>query len=364
MKIVFRISKLGFGGAEQVFISVARELQKKHQVQVIFAVDSETGKNISVVKKLGFKVISLNASRTLNSILPLAKLINKERPDVVISAYTDTNAACLLSKVVALYNVPVIVSEHASLNEHWQNHSNLKKKILTFYVSWIYKLANKVLCVSKGLEQQVNNLLKQPSKTLTIYNPVRFAESIINKGNSSETINLVAVGRVVPQKDYSTLIKAIAIIKKQRNVQLKIVGGTTHVAEYDKAKALIEDFQLADNIEFIGYSDSVETYYKNADIFVLSSAWEGFGNVIVEAMAFGLPIVSTNCNYGPSEILENGKYGRLADVGDSEAVASLIIEEANTALVPTETLIARSKDFSEEKIANQYYALINEVTVK
>ena len=90
MKIVFRISKLGFGGAEQVFISVARELQKNHQVQVIFAVDSETGKNISVVKKLGFKVISLNASRTLNSILPLAKLINKEQPDVVISAVGTT----------------------------------------------------------------------------------------------------------------------------------------------------------------------------------------------------------------------------------------------------------------------------------
>lgn len=364
MKIVFRISKLGFGGAEQVFLSVARELQEKHQVQVIFAVDSEIGENIAVAKKLGFKVISLNATRTLNSILPLAKLMNKERPDVVISAYTDTNAACLLSKVIALYKVPVIVSEHASLNEHWQNHSNLKKNVLTFYVSWIYKLANKVLCVSKGLEQQVNNLLKQPNKTLTIYNPVRFEESIIKKENNSEILNLVAVGRVVPQKDYSTLIKAIAIIKKQRNVQLKIVGGTTHAAEYDKAKSLIANLKLAENIEFIGYSDAVETYYKNADIFVLSSAWEGFGNVIVEAMAFGLPIVSTNCNYGPSEILENGKYGRLADVGDSEALASHIINESNTPLVTAETLITRSKNFSEDIIANQYFSLINEVILK
>jgi glycosyltransferase involved in cell wall biosynthesis len=361
MKIFFRMSELGFGGAEKVFISVASELQLKFKAEIIFVVDHMAGENVAVAQGMGFSVIPLNVSRTLNSILPLAKLINLQRPDIIISAFTDTNAACLLSKVIASYKVPVIVSEHASLNEHWQSFSNLKKKILTFYVSWIYKLADKVLCVSKGLEQQVNSLLKQPNKTLTIYNPVRFKECVNKKVNNSGTLNLVAVGRVVPQKDYATLIKAIAFIKKQGNVQLKIVGGTTHIKEYEKVKALVEDLQLADNIEFIGYSDAVENHYENADIFVLSSAWEGFGNVIVEAMAFGLPIVSTNCNYGPSEILENGKYGRLADVGDSEAIANLIITEANTPLVTSETLINRSKDFSEDIIANQYYALINGV---
>ncbi|TYK64777.1 glycosyltransferase [Colwellia echini] len=377
MKIIFRISKLGFGGAEQVFISVARELSKTHPITIIFAVDSEQGDNVTHVKSLGFEVVSLNASRTLNSIVPLAKLITKEKPDVVISAYTDTNAACLLSKVIARYKVPVIVSEHAALNEHWQFKSNSKKKVLRFYVGWVYKLADKVLCVSKGLEQQVNLLLKQPSKTLTIYNPVRFNGSF-NKGlknendeknetqvikniESARVLRLVAVGRVVPQKDYSTLIKAISIIKQQQNVHLNIVGGTTDKKEFNKVKSLVAEYGLEKTIEFVGYSDAVETYYKKADVFVLSSAWEGFGNVIVEAMSFGLPIVSTNCNYGPAEILIDGKYGRLAEVGDSESLAKIIIKEALDPLVTGETLIKRSKDFSEEIIASQYYELINEV---
>jgi len=361
MKIIFRISQLGFGGAEQVFISVARELKRRFNADITFVVDHMTGKNVVVAQNMGFNVIPLNASRTINSIIPLAKVITKERPDIVISAYTDTNAACLLSKVIASYKVPVIVSEHASLTEHWQSKSNVKKKVLNFYVSWVYKLADKILCVSKGLEAQVNNRLKEPDKTLTIYNPVRFSGSIKKEVNNSNRLNLVAVGRVAPPKDYSTMIKAIAIIKKQRDVHLKIVGGTTNTKEFDKVKALVTEYQLEGNIEFVGYSDDVATYYQNADIFVLSSAWEGFGNVIVEAMAFGLPIIATNCNYGPSEILENGKYGRLANVGSSESIAQLVLEEANKPSVSTEVLVNRSKDFSEEIIADEYYALIKEV---
>jgi glycosyltransferase involved in cell wall biosynthesis len=80
----------------------------------------------------------------------------------------------------------------------------------------------------------------------------------------------------------------------------------------------------------------VNTFYQEADMFVMSSAWEGFGNVIVEAMAFGLPIVSTNCNYGPGEILEQGRYGRLVNVADSQALADAIMEESDSPLVETD----------------------------
>jgi glycosyltransferase involved in cell wall biosynthesis len=364
MKVMFRISKLGFGGAEQVFLSIARELQKKHQVQVMFVVDKELGENVVVARNLGFEVTSLNVSRTLMSILPLAKIINKHKPDVVISAYTDTNAACLLSKIISPYKTPVIVSEHSSLHEHWQNKSSLKKKILKFYVGWVYKLANKVLCVSNGLMQQVNALLNQEYKTVMIYNPVRFNSITYKAPKQNNVLNVVAVGRVVPQKDYCTLIKAIADIKKHRAVQLKIVGGTTNSTEFNKVEKMVAEYQLENEVEFVGYSDSVATYYQNSDIFVLSSAWEGFGNVIVEAMAFGLPIVATNCNYGPAEILENGKYGGLVDVGDSEALANAIQEEVNKPLVSAEVLVNRSEAFSETKIANQYYQLICEVIKK
>ncbi len=364
MKIVFRISKLGFGGAEQVFISIAREIKKEHNAEVIFVVDQMDGENVATVKRAGFDIINLNVARTLMSIIPFARVIMARKPDAVISAYTDTNAACLLSKVISPFKVPVIVSEHASLKEHWQNKSSLKKIILKFYVGWIYKLANKVLCVSDGLREQVNGLLQQENKTLTIHNPVRFNRKPRIKKAKSTILNLVAVGRVSLPKDYSTLIKALVQVKKERAVHLKIVGGTFDSSEFDKVRQLVTDHELEENVEFVGYSDAVDKYYKDADIFVLSSAWEGFGNVIVEAMAFGLPIVATNCNYGPAEILDGGRYGRLVDVADSNALAVAIVNEANSSLVDEELLFKRSEDFSESKIAKQYYQLIEEQVKK
>ena len=364
MKIMFRISKLGFGGAEQVFLSIARELKKEHNAQVTFVVDKGEGESFSVAKDLGFDVINLNVSRTLMSIIPLSKVINIHKPDVIISAYTDTNAACLLSKVISPFKVPVIVSEHASLKEHWQNKSALKKKVLKFYVAWIYKLASKVLCVSNGLREQVNALLHNKSNIRTIHNPVRFKSTATCKRVASPCLNLVAVGRVDPAKDYATLVKAIAIIKESRLVHLKIVGGTTDSHEFNKIKDLVMLNKLENEVEFVGYSDSVKTFYQEADIFVLSSAWEGFGNVIVEAMAFGLPIVATNCNYGPGEILEHGRYGRLVNVADSNALAEAILKEDDTPLVTDKKLLKRSEDFSEFIIANQYYQLIVEVMKK
>ena len=362
MKILFRISKLGFGGAEQVFLSIAREFQRQYDHEIVFIVDSDVGVNVQLAKQSGFEVVSLQAKRTLSSIIPFSKLINQLAPDVIISAYTDTNAACLLSSSIARHKVPVIVSEHAALHEHWQKKSPLKKRILKFYVSWIYKLADKVLCVSKGLEKQVNVLLNQEYKTTTIYNPVRFdGTTDVSDRIEQGILQLVAVGRVVPQKDYATLIKAVALVKEHTAVQLKIVGGTKDVAEFDNVKSLISLYQLEKEVEFVGYTDSVADYYKGANIFVLSSAWEGFGNVIVEAMAFGLPVVTTNCNYGPAEILENGKYGRLVDVGDSRALAKAILAENTNPTVNSDTLVARSQDFSEKRIAGQYYQLICEV---
>jgi len=364
MKVIFRISKLGYGGAEQVFLSLAREFKSRYSYNITFVIDQYVGENIAVAEDMGCSVISLNASRTFVTIVPFTKLINNIKPDIIISAYTDTNAACLLSTLISRHKPAVIVSEHASLHEHWQAKSKLKRKILKFYVGWVYKLSDKVLCVSKGLQNQVDTLLNQSEKTITIYNPVRFSDTDVSERTIrtfSKRINLVAVGRIVPQKDYLTLVKAINEIKKQYPVKLSIVGGTTDTREFDKVKQEVELCQLTTQIEFVDYTDTVEVYYKKADIFVLSSAWEGFGNVIIEAMAFGLPVVATDCNHGPAEILGNGKFGRLVNVGDSDALATAIIEEWKTPLTKKDALIMRSQEFSENLISQQYHALINEV---
>lgn len=361
MKIVFRISKLGFGGAEQVFMSLAKEFSCKYKAEILFVVDNNLGKNYLNIKEQGFKVINLNVKRTLFSIFKLAKFIKHEQPDVLLSAYTDTNAACILSSLIAGSKSKVIVSEHASLKEHWKGKNRLKRFLLKFYVSYVYRFSDHITCVSQGLSRDVIKLLKLEEKVSTIYNPVRFKSNDFENITNKTITKLLAVGRISVQKDYLTLLYMLSILKNNYNVHLTIVGGIFDDIEYNKLCTLVAKLNITKNITFAGYTDKVENYYEVADIFVLSSAWEGFGNVIVEAMAFGLPIVSTNCNYGPSEILENGKYGRLVSVGDYKELAAAITDEMKDPLVTPECLRRRALDFSESKIAEEYYKLIEKV---
>lgn len=365
MKIVFRISSLGFGGAEQVFLSLAKQFAYKPNIEILFLVDRENGQNVKTAKELGFCVRSLDAKRTLYSILPMKKFIEQEKPDVIISAYTDTNAACLIGGVISQHKAKIIVSEHASLHEHWRGKSLFKRVLLNFYVACVYRLASCVICVSNGLRTQVSALLRNTKKVRTIYNPVRFSnfEAVEEKvfGSFDSTLKLLAVGRICEPKNYETLLRAVSILAKKRSCELKIVGGIFCQKEYEKLQSKIADLGIEGLVSFEGYSENVAEYYKNADVFVLSSAWEGFGNVIVEAMSFGLPIVSTNCNFGPAEILEDGKYGRLVPVGDYISLAKAILAELEKPIISQKHLIERSKDFSEQAIASQYYEVISEV---
>lgn len=363
-KCVFRISRLGFGGAERVFLSVGKVLQQNYGFEIIFVTDRSGGDAESVAIELGFKVETLNAKRTLFSVFKFAKLLKELQPSIVVSAYPDTNAAALLSRLLLGKCCPIIVTEHSSIKKHWANFSWLTQAKVKFFVSYIYQLADQVVCVSDGLKKEVIELQGRSNAAVTIYNPVRFsAELVVNTLPQSDVKQILAVGRISKQKDYLTLLKAIEILK-DKNLKLTILGGVYNQADADEAYSFVKLNQLEDKVEFVGFTQNPEIYYQRADLFVLSSAWEGFGNVIVEALAFGLPVVSTDCESGPAEILESGKYGRLVPVGDFQAMAS----EINSVLAknPYEPAnqIARSKDFSEQEIGKQYYELIKSLMDK
>lgn len=367
MKIFFRISKLGFGGAERVFISIGKELKEKTDVNVTFVVDQlvsgETEKNVF---DLGFQVFSLNSPRTLYSVFALKNLIDKEKPDLIVSAYTDTNFAAILSTKISLYRPKIIVTEHASLKEHWQSYKRLRKLLLKFYVKVGYRFADHILAVSKGIAEQIAAYGHSKNKISCIYNPVRFDSKVFIKDSlKNDLINLLAVGRITPQKDYKTLVTAFFEVCKTHNCKLTIVGGVHDAVENDELLALIKKLNLVDRIEFVGFTEDVKFYYQNADIFILSSAWEGFGNVIVEAMSFGIPVISTDCNHGPSEILDGGKYGRLVPIRSPQLMAKAILETVNElSVIDRNALTERASEFSELKIASQYRDLFEKVTIK
>lgn len=355
---------MGFGGAEQVFISLAKEWREHHQI--LFVTDRKGGSSFETLTALDFDKKSLEVNRTIFSILPFMRVVNEYKPDIIISAYPDTNAATIISAKLSSVKPKVIVSEHASIVDHFKHKSRFSRLKLNTIFKYVYPMADKVLSVSEGVMNDLLKIVEPSSKCTFIHNPVRFNgspsfEISNNPASSGKILNLLAVGRVTPQKDYSTLLNAISLLVQQKtNLRLSIVGGVHDETEFNMLQALADKLGITEYISFEGFQSDMAKYYSEADIFVLSSAWEGFGNVIVEALAFGLPVVSTDCRSGPSEILESGRFGRLTEVGNAEAIAWAIREEIETPSTTYSERVRRASDFSEKVVSEKYLNLINE----
>jgi glycosyltransferase involved in cell wall biosynthesis len=165
----------------------------------------------------------------------------------------------------------------------------------------------------------------------------------------------VAIGSLKSQKDYPTLLKAFVLLRDRRPARLLILG---EGPERPALERLIGELGLVDRVRLAGYVADPYPYLEMADLFVLSSAWEGLGNVIIEALVCGTPVVATDCRSGPAEILENGRYGRLVPVSDPESLAAAMAASL-TETPDRDVLRARGAEFSVERAADQYLELLD-----
>jgi len=221
-----------------------------------------------------------------------------------------------------------------------------------------YPYADGIVAISNGVADDLAESARIARERIdVIYNPA-YSDDIDTLAEAdcphpwfeSDDPVLLGVGGLSDQKDFATLIRAFARVREDRPVRLIILGEGDN---REQLESLVRRLDLEDQVDLPGFVDNPFAYMSRASLFVLSSAWEGFGNVIVEAMACGTPIVSTDCPSGPSEILEYGKYGVLVPVGDEETMANAIRNQLD-ATTDTESLRERAKDFTVETIANQY----------
>jgi len=368
MLLAFRLSHLRSGGTERVFLSVADYLSTSHGFRIDFVVDAINGQETEqVAREKGYRVVGLGASRSWASILPFRRYLRQERPDVVFSAYTETNAAALFSNALTGFATPLIVTEHASLDEHWAGKPWARRMMLEAIVRYVYRLADHAMCVSRGMAEQLGRRLPQREVGF-IHNPVRFAERRQAKDEARRTLALavdvpliLAVGRIARQKNYLMLLRAFKTLLQHGRYQLCIVGGVYEPDEKKLLDAYVAENNLRHAIRFVDFTNDVQVFYEAADVLALSSAWEGFGNVLVEGLAFGLPVVSTCCNFGPAEILADGAFGKLVEVDDHAAMAQAIRQVLTSNPFEPECQRTRAQDFSEQRIGTRYYDLIQKV---
>ena len=349
------------GGAERVMLFLARGFAEKgYAVDLVLA--KREGPYLSQVAK-NVNVVDLMAGRVLASLPALVRYLRRAQPIAILSAMEHANIVALWAQKLAGVQARIVVSTHNTLSIGMKN-SNVRNRLLLYAARWCYGWANGVVAVSRGVADDLSNTIGLPREMIhVIYNPVvvpelfELAREPVDHTwfHEGELPVVISVGRLTAQKDYSTLLRAVSLIIRTRSIRLVILG---EGEERDRLETMVQDMGLEDVVSLSGFANNPYAYVSKANVFVMSSAWEGFGNVLVEAMAVGTPVVSTDCPSGPAEILENGKYGRLVPVGNAEALAEEILAELD-APMNSEVLRHRAKEFSYDGIADQYLEILH-----
>jgi glycosyltransferase involved in cell wall biosynthesis len=311
----------------------------------------------------GVNLVDLGAGRTLTSIPSFIQYLRKNKPDVVLSALMHVNLAAIIARMLSGTSPRLVISERSNLTEKKIHAIHIWDKISIPLINIFYPLADAIITVSLDASKDLIESTKlDPEKVITIYNPIPVDE--IQRASTEKNEHpwfsnheipvILAVGRLSPPKDYPTLINTFNILHERKRVRLIIVG---EGEERQRIERVVKSSPFSEDILLFGRSENPFPYMAKANVFVLSSAWEGFPNVLVEALACGATVVSTNCHSGPSEILQDGKYGRMVPVGDAQALAKAI-ELSLDHPFPAEQGISRARDFSVEKAIRKYLGVL------
>ncbi|MCB9811688.1 glycosyltransferase [Candidatus Nomurabacteria bacterium] len=298
----------------------------------------------------------LNASRAMSSFFGLRRLLKDLRPQSLLSASYHTNCVAVLARAFGARRTRLVLVEHTSLTNGLATISLLKRLIAKMSIKVLYRFADGWVAVSKGAAKQMAALAGLPAeKVVTIYNPV-ITDDIFKK--SQEPVEhlflslgeplLLAIGRLSKEKDYPTLLQAFALVTKKTPARLVLAGDGP---EKSALEALARELNIEDQVSLLGYTDNPYPWYKKADVLVLSSTREGLPTVLIEALALGTKVVSTDAPTGPREILKNGQYGTLVAMNDPESLANAIIRTliSPRPIVPTSALSAYKAEMATDE---------------
>jgi glycosyltransferase involved in cell wall biosynthesis len=312
----------------------------------------------------GVELVELNAAKApgyaaIGSLRPLVGYLRSRTPDALLSAMSRINIVSLLAGMIARTDTTVVVSERNHLSSYVAKTNEAGVRLLPWLVRLLYPRADGIVPISNGVADDLATTASLPLDGMTvIYNPVvipeiekKAAEPIDHDWftlDGSEVI--IGVGALSRQKGFPTLVRGFAHLRERRNARLVILGEGD---DRDRIESVARNEGVADDVWLPGFVNNPYKFMRDADVFALSSEWEGFGNVMVEAMACGTPVVATNCPSGPAEILSNGKYGPLVPVGDHMALAQAI-ETLLENSPPKSCLWERANDFRYDVIADRY----------
>ncbi|GAA4331420.1 hypothetical protein GCM10023149_37220 [Mucilaginibacter gynuensis] len=369
-KLLFFCSRFGGGGAEMHLLRVLSHANFD-EFEIHLALTRDGGgyeERLPAQINIHYLTIGINSSflSLIKSYRPLKELIHRLDPKGVISIMDPQNLMlCFIKKTSSNFPPITILCQNAPIKN--LSSEGIRGKIFLRLIPKLYKHANQVIAICRGVHDELLQKLKVTSAIEIIYNagydPSYKVQSQEPIGDItfSQSIQLIACGRLNKQKGFDVLLDALAIIKDEIDFNMWILG----VGE-DKEQLLQQRSALGleNRVHFLGFQSNPYKFFNKAEIFVLSSRWEGFGNVLTEAMICNCAVVSTNCDFGPNEILKHNENGVLCQVESSEDLAKSLREVIlNDKLRKKlkEAGAVRAEAFASEEISNQYFRKFKEV---
>lgn len=323
-----------------------RLVERGYQVDLVIV--REEGELLAHVPA-GVRVIPLHRRTPRSAIRPLAAYLRKERPGTLLSSLYRANVAAVIAGKVLVRGVRVVLRE-ANLEEYYIAHRGWQSVIDNLLGRFAYRTCDCVIAVSRSLRDSLlARKISVPGKIRTIHNPAPCISGNTERAAHATPL-IVACGRLAPEKDHATLLRAFAGLRRRMPASLVLLGDGPLRSTLESQAA---ELGIRDDVLFTGFVANPNPYFLAASVFVHTAAFEAMPNVLLQALAAGCPIVATSCPGGVNEVLANGKFGTMVKVGDEVGVADAL-ERILKGTVTFPDATQHLKQFDVDTITDEY----------
>jgi glycosyltransferase involved in cell wall biosynthesis len=364
LHVLFFTSALGGGGAEKHLVRVANHLDRARFRVSLARVRPGGSYEAEVAPDV--EMHAVGGGGMAGAVLPFRALVARLRPDVVCSVMDHANCVALAATIGMRGAPPVVACVQIPPGIELGRTRRPAARALLAAIPRLYPRAAAVVALSHGVRRDLERLAPRAASRISVLYNAGYDDAVLRLAGdgagpvppAGEGPAIVACGRLTEQKGFDVLLDAFARVRAARPARLWLVGEGPLRAQL---QAQAERLGIADAVWFAGFQPNPYRLMANADVFALSSRWEGFGNVVVEAMAVGTPVVSTRCPHGPDEIIADGRDGLLVPVGDPGALADGLLRVLGDAGLHASLAAAgraRARDFAAPAIAAAYGRLL------
>ena len=363
-RLALFLTGLGGGGAERVLVHIANH-SIQNGIPVDLVLNQVRGPYLSDLDTR-IQIVDLDAIRIWKVLSRLITYLNIRQPGHLLSTLYRHNFLVLMAQSLVRSDAITVVREANNFSRSSRHRTQsgrltdkLKVQADQLLLPLLYRRAHQVVAISNGVRRDLIDAAGLPDDLVqTIHNPIdltmiddRASEPTDHPWVGDDIPLVVSMGRLVAQKDFPTLIRAFADARQHEPMRLLILGEGNLRPDLE---ALCETLGVDDDVDLHGFVSNPFAILNDSDLFALTSRWEGFGNVFIEALALGLPVVATDCPSGPAEILEDGRFGTLCEIGDTRAVSSAILQALNDPPDPARQR-RRAADFSVDQVVPRYW---------